>query len=382
MSIGRSTVLRSTDNIYVNIAIDHPTTIYNPNPLIPPQKTEPVTAEFNQCFTNPLLAKSSDYYLSVTRFDIPLNSIPLYVMNQIIPNQGNPNLTKLIIGFSLGGVAYPIYLTFLPNGGFDVPDQSNSLQQIITPYYYCYSYQILLDMINNAINVSWILSGIGGPFGLFPLATAPYFYLESSTSLITLVIPQQFKNVPAIDMFCNDALLNYIDGFPVKFNGFNSASGKDFVFDFSSLKPNDAYALPPDTISTPPSYYKIEQEFSTLAIWSSLKKIVLSTSKIPINTELIPIAGNTNLGINNSFPILTDFVPIINRAGDSKGIAYYLPSAQYHLVDIFNDGPLQDIDLKIFWQDINGNLNPVQITQNQQINIKLAFLKKSLYKNE
>ena len=79
--------------------------------------------------------------------------------------------------------------------------------------------------------------------------------------------------------------------------------------------------------------------------------------------------------------ILTDFVPIINNAGDSKQIAYYLPSAQYRLADMVQTIPIQAFDLQFYWQDTTDNIYPIEITIYQQINIKLGFLRKDLYKS-
>ena len=81
-----------------------------------------------------------------------------------------------------------------------------------------------------------------------------------------------------------------------------------------------------------------------------------------------------------SYPILTDFVPNISAAaGESRSIAYYVPTSQYRLVDLISTNPLQKIDIRIFWEDRDGNLYPLEISIFQQASLKLGFFKKSLY---
>jgi hypothetical protein len=47
---------------------------------------------------------------------------------------------------------------------------------------------------------------------------------------------------------------------------------------------------------------------------------------------------------------------------------------------MLKEGPLYNIDLRLLWQDKSGNLYPIYISFSQQASVKLAFVKKSLYK--
>jgi hypothetical protein len=84
--------------------------------------------------------------------------------------------------------------------------------------------------------------------------------------------------------------------------------------------------------------------------------------------------------VNSSLPIITDFIPNINSPGESRSIAYYNPTSQYRLIDMVSDTPLQKINLKIYWVDISNNIYPLYVSVAQQASIKLAFIRKSLYK--
>ena len=126
--------------------------------------------------------------------------------------------------------------------------------------------------------------------------------------------------------------------------------------------------------------WKIVQEYSILGSnWTSLRKIIIATNTIPNTNEYVPTKGNS--GVTNSFPILTDFTPNFSQVGgETRSIAFYYPTSQYRLVDMISDQPLSKINIKIYWEDTAGNLYPLYISPSQQINLKLAFLRKSLYK--
>ena len=93
-----SNIVRENDNVYLNVVIDHPIPIYNTG-LVPPLIVNSfgVPAEYNVTKTLPIIDKASDFYCSIIRFDIPFNSIPLFIM-PIVANQSNANLTPMVIG--------------------------------------------------------------------------------------------------------------------------------------------------------------------------------------------------------------------------------------------------------------------------------------------
>ena len=68
-----------------------------------------------------------------------------------------------------------------------------------------------------------------------------------------------------------------------------------------------------------------------------------------------------------------------NDIEDLRSTYQFLPTAQYRLIDLLSDEPIREIDIKVWWQDLDGNLTLVQLPWNSQINIKLAFVRKSLY---
>src|SRR5215216_1175035 len=361
---------KTTDNVYVNIVMGHQEPGYNKGyaggaptanePRVYLTDEAPQNGVYNVTKTEPILDRCSDYYCSVVRFNIPMEDIPLMVC-PIVPNQtailgaGNEDkdLTPLIIGIEFGSgsaARFPINLEYFPQNPVYIDTlptgfvQNKSLQ-IITPYYFIYSYQQFLNMINDALGVSWNVSGLKA---MFPNHLQPYFVLDSETSLISLIVPTYFVNItaPAVvtpSIFMNVALQKYLDAFNVSLTRYNAPQGNDtyFIFNGSFTQTPETFyypngITPPATTANPgpptiPGYYKFTQEYSILEYWSSLHSIIISTNTIPIRNEYIPGVSNqasyitvNQDGINVSYPILSDFVPQIEgSAGTSRSIAYY-----------------------------------------------------------
>jgi len=397
------------DNVYLNVVVDHPRVTFPTTPAIPSIGAVPFNAIYNQARSIPIIDKCSDYYLSVLNIEIPTDEIPLMIM-PIVPNQANNNLTPFIIGIEYNGVTFPVQLIYLPgkNQIFAPPLGFQNLpNQRIDPYYFVYDYQTLINMVNGSLRQAYINSGLSV---LLPGIREPYFYLDPITSLVSLVVHRSFTTLTAPlvavpQIYMNYALQVYFDSFQWFFNGYDQPNGNDLSL---ILNPNTAFNLilypngipyPNDNQSyvysgtaatDPPTYFRFTEEYSALEYWASLKRIIVTTNSIPINREFVPSIVLTPNPINPipipsdqtvTIPVLADFVPILDRtAGNSRGIAYYYPRAQYKLVDLISDSPLQNIDLIFYWQDLEGNLYPIQISLFQEITIKIAFFKKSLYK--
>jgi len=352
------------DNIYVNVVFNHTdNSTFIPTPAI-----------FNVTKTLPILSKADDYYVSIIRFTIPLATLPLYIF-PIVPNSGStaPQPSPLFIGITTpGGTDFPEQITYVPdNSLFPIVNQNNPLKQIITPYYYVYTYQLLLNRINVALNNAFIAASSPGA------GVAPFFYLNSTTNLISLVVSKAFVTSGA-KIFGNDEILAYIEGIEIFFFDFNSPSNHAFNFVLNTTPNFDFYF---NTMFPTPSDYNIyTQEYSTLAAWSSLRNIIITSNTIPVLNEFIPISG-TSQEVSSSLPIITDFNPDIERGGDSRSVAYYYPTSQYRLVDLISSRPIQSIDLRLLWQDRVGNIYPITIGKNQTANVKLVFVRKDLYKS-
>src|ERR1700677_1365165 len=224
----------ANDNIYVNIVFDHADATYIGSPVTPALGQAPIPAEYNVTKTIPILERASDYYLSIIRFDIPLDTVPLFIM-PIIPNQVNPNLTPMIIGISSAGIAYPESLIFIPQQqSINIPVQ-NQPTQVISYYYYVYSYQNMINMINIGLTEAWLASPLAAAN---PTLIPPFFFFDPATSLINLVVSTVFTTDDGINnIFINTSLRNYLDAFNYFFYGFGQTNGEEFRFELGLFVP-------------------------------------------------------------------------------------------------------------------------------------------------
>lgn len=340
------------DNIYLNVVFQNNTQLEK-------------VAEYNVTKNQPILDNPSNYYGTVIRFDVPLNSIPLMIM-PIVPNQANPNLTPFI--FSIN--ASDSQVIYVPDNNLTAPVQ-NQQTQVVTPYYYVYSFGNVLSAFNTAINAAFVAAGSPGG------GAAPLLVFNSQTQLLGFIVSTAFITSGAT-LSINYALVNYFEGFRINYN--STLNNGTFIFENTG---NNGFNISGQTtaVSTPPTNLLVQQDYSAMEYWLSLRKIVLISNTIPVNYEYIPAfdSAGTQTGVTVSIPIFTDFVPNIELVGQSRSIAVYNPSAQYRLVDLLGNTPLYNIDLKINWQDKNGTYYPVFIEPGQQASVKIAFIRKDLF---
>lgn len=368
-----------SDNIYVNVVINHDESKGNAQ--------SPAT--YNVTKTQPIVDKACDYYASIVRFTIPLSEVPLFIMPMRLGQVGpvNPNLTPFIIGINYNGVDFMQNIIYIPSNTLPVPSQPNPNIQNITPYFFCYSVYDLINIINIALKNAYIASGIAAAL---PGVSAPFFSFDSATQLISLIAHTSFTQIfgPLIakpTIIWNADLQSYLQAFKMFGIQYNSLIGKDLqiILDVNPIYPDNTqgYALFGTAATNPPTYFKFTQDYPTLNNWISLRKLLVTSNTLPIAKEIVPVTSTNDVGQFVSFPILTDFIPAIELAGESRSIAYYNPTSQYRLIDMVDKGPIYKIDINIYWEDKQGNIYPLNIARYQQASLKLGFFRKSLYKS-
>lgn len=405
------------NNVYFNVEIANPS-IYGGD-------TPNILAQHSETTTQPIVDVAGDYYLSIVRFSVPGNQIPLTVM-QIINGQNNANLTPYTVCLSYDGVDYPVQIVYIPTGRYAQPSAPNPFQDYTNPYYNIYSYEHVLSMINTAIMTSFNLLKTDNP----GVATThpPFLIFDPTTQLISFVVENSLVSPPfggagpVIEIWMNSALVStYLSGFEMFFNGNNAVNSKNYKlvvrYRFNNgypavdnsptananvsnqyytdgttgnlvtmpapiISPIPQYFYPP---GNPPDFLYVSQDYSTLQNWSSFKSIVFTTSSIPVNSEFVPQTISQGLATGNgtgavSFrPILTDFQISINSADNIRQQIDYFPQGPYRIVDLISNQPITKFDVNIYWTDLFDNLRPIEIGPNQAASIKFLFVRKSSY---
>ena len=351
---------REHDNIYYNVSI---TSNLNNRYTVP---------KLNIARTENILDKASDYYVSVIRFNIPSTFVPILIF---VPS---PNHSDINIG------AYSITLSYL---GFDVIEhliyvnRNNGVSQKLNDgYYYMFDFQQMVDMINIALSSAMAALLVQFPADPILLAAKdPFMVFNEVTKLFAFYVDDSafnINNATPIELFLNDELLTLFNSFPTNriYTGqvLNPNDGKDIQIRFTN-QGNNLTQDPNGDPSNTTIYLYLPQEYVTIYNWNPFKKIVITSTSLPMLGENIGSTGN------NLRTILTDFVPSVS-ADEFRTVYQYFPTSQYRLVDLTTDGPLKAFDINVWWQDIQGVLHLIYLPWNSQIEVKIAFLKKDLYK--
>lgn len=349
--------VKTQDNIYYDVRIDH-----DPNGL----SYSPM--EYDVTRTFPIVEFPQDYYLAITDFAIPLDSIPIFI-SSIIPNPIDPNdknYTPYIVELvSPGGISYPIHLTFIPSNNGSPP--SDPL--IPSTYYYVYSYTQFLVMINNGLYDSWVAAGTPG-------TDFPHLIYNYDFKYISLVIHSDFYNL-GWKIRINPDLYTFLQGFDYIFKTLNSTYRYEFNF-FEMGNTCNVNGV--NVGSTTENYLIFSQEYYTMSEWTQLRKIFITTDSIPVPPQYTSTLSNNGQGSQaTKAQILYDYIPNFSIVQSPRLISYYNRGDQYRLIDLQTQDPIYRISISVFWMDQLGNLNKVYLRNGNTANLTLGFFKKSLY---
>lgn len=346
----------SDDHVYVNVSIVNNSVV------------ESIIAQTNAPRSTVIVENPSNYYMSVIRFFIPLQELPIFIF---LDNTYSVTISNGVLDFQ----------TFL----IFVPDFTTNISPPQPPPFnrYVYSYEQFLTSINNALSTSFIASGLPG--------VAPYMIYNPVTQLISLIAPASFHNAgfndqnQPIKVWFNTSLYTFFGNFNKLFNGYPPSpvniNGKNFNIIIKPTGENEI--IIPASFGGPLAGLQMTQEYFALSNWNDFRSLVITTTSIPIRAEIIPsglISGNGNGSPGTQVgyrPILTDFELIFNQAGDTQSFAQYFPPGEYRLVDLLGSTPLKNIDLQFWFQNRNLELFPILIGPLKSLDIKMIFRKKS-----
>lgn len=381
------TTRETPDKVYYDITISN----------LQNTTTAPPTIYFNETRNSPFILDPESYYLSIVRFTLDTNTLPIITPDiQPAPNS-NLNLTNYSITLEWTNPVAPFqtftqqtFLIFIPQNLQAIvpapPSQTNNgLQNNQTGYYDIYNYQYWIQLVNNtftacynALNAQVVAAGL-----VLPSPNAPVMSWDTQQNVAIL-------NADVAGY--NDAVANYIK---IYFNPplFNLFSSFPFIIESADVVPNGKNArlvmtgfgganqvqFPP----VAPTYIALQivQEYSTISLWTPITSIVFTSNTLPIvaNQVSAPLLFFNNqrftTGGNNSniAQIITDFVA---NEGIYKPSITYIPSAQYRLVNLVGNSPLYNIDVEVFYKNRVGEFIPVRLGSGGTATIKILFTRK------
>lgn len=334
-------------NLYYNIRVTKP---YDPA-TVSINVEKPIT--FSTSRTSPVLENPNDYELAVVRFYLPAE-VPIFVINNI---PGSPGYDENIWQFCQVGLEY--------DGSLEIVDL------IYDPY--CppclpvgsiLFYQEFIDMINTAYETAYNQLLAVKP-GLPPTA-APYLIYNANTELFSLLAQTAYNSQLAnpVKIYLN---INVFNRF------FPSLPLKDIVdlgiSTFAQLriqdnKNNTSVSNP----SVPIGYYEMLQEYRTLSLWNDLQTVLLETNQIPVEPEFEPSDKDITKRL------LTDFEPFVQI--NNREAFQYQPQGALRWMDLKSNYPLNNIDLRVYWQSKTGQVYPLPLLQGQSATLKIRFRNK------
>jgi len=343
----------------------------------------PVTVNYLDSRSTPLIVDTTDYALSIIRFTVDTTVLPVFIP-VIQPNQSNINLsiysiTLEYVDSGSGTVySYQQYLQYVPQdkyAQFPVSPTSNPpyyVQDNKTGYYFVYSYSYLIALMNttfqNALNglIAVCLTG-----GVILTASVPVmtFDLSSLVASINVDITEYGTNETGkINIYFNQAMAQLFNSFPMTIYGFNAPFGKNYQLANNYL------------INIDGSFQSvITQEYSSVASWNPVMSIVFTSTSLPIISSQIALPSIylngtviNSSSTNASFNVITDLV-----ASDFqyKPFLIYNPSAQYRFVSLLPKRSIRHVDLQIYFQLKDEEFTPLRLPTGASCSLKLLFSK-------
>ena len=359
--------------------------------------SEPILCSFTEQRNQNFLENPEDYKLSITRFMIETPAIPLFRPTiQSIPIEEVPidiepgDYTIYSISLQLSnaeafnGTYQPTqvsqqYIVWEPQTlNKKTPSSpyfnTNGLQDNSTGYYNCMSYAWFLGLIKKAFDKAL------EELGLNNIYTSPSIYFDSASSLFVLSAPQNGYDTNStedyyLEIYMNKPLYQLFSSLPAT----NNSSLKDYGLNFQIITNNyNGFSV---TVINDADHFMVYSEYPTTYLWSPVSSIVFTSSNLPVSPSNVsnPIVtrDGTNLllsGQSNTRMIITDLV-----AGDNyKPYLVYTPSAEYRFMDLKGGVPIKDIDIQVYYQDRQGNLNELKLSSGSSCSIKLLFQRKVL----
>lgn len=346
---------------------------------------------FQEVRNHPILNKASDYEMSIVRFMIDTHSLPIFIPD-IKRDQGNYNLTIYTITFEYddgsGSLTSSVRdVIFIPDDKAQPPPPPPNANpyglQSDTLYYYLYSYESFIRMINTALNEAMddiitfhpALTGVESPFLCWNPETQTADLYCRLSHFDESIIPSLLT--PKINIYINRPLFSYFNSFPHEKYIYNNFDNKHYriVCDSCNGIRAKTYGVGVDLL------IKVQQEYSTTPTICPVSSILFTTSSMPIVPNLLSVPqlfddgrqiqlSNTNDNYSN---IITDIQSLDNGY---RSTLLYLPSASYRFVSLTNDAPLKQIDISVAWSDKTGRIKPLFLPPNTSCSMKILFRKK------
>lgn len=341
----------------------------------------------------PILNKASDYMLSIVRFKVDTFSLPIFIPD-IKRDQADPNLTIYTVtleyndGVNPVTITAPFPITYVPDDksqSVPQPPSSNPYGlQSDTLYYYTYSYESFIRMINTSLNdamtnlkatVGAPLVGVESPFMCWNPSTKSaeiYCRLSHFDESITPALL-----TPKVSIYFNRPLFSYFNSFPHDKYSDSNSNNRHYriVCDSCNKIRAGTYDGGVDLL------IKVSQEYETSSIWSPVGSVCFTTNTMPIVANQLsqPLIfdNGSQVQLSNTYNNFSNIITDIQSVQDGyRSTLIYYPPGENRYIDLTNDQPLSQVDIQLIWIDKAGRKRDIFLPPNSSCSIKLLFKRK------
>lgn len=328
-----------------------------------------IPAKYEETRVQPILDKPNDYELSIVRFQIPTNTIPIFIW----PGDDVYKITLEWRGFKASQ-----FLEFAGQG-FDLYGKA------------IYHYQEICESFNRAMFLAWtdIVANFPGPlpapdFALYSLK-APTLVFDYDLNKFQFVVPYttpDYSNpsigadeiehwdtdnidIPnRITIYFNREMEKFMSGFQY-FANIDNGNSDEFYRLIIRDNVNNVINNPREPTQ---QIYLLNQTYSDISNLNDFSNVVFRTSRIPVVSEFKATQRN------ETQQILTDFIPDEQEFNASSLLFANQGGLRYY--PLITNTDFRSIDIQVFWEDSVGNQFPVYILPNKAITIKVQFRRK------
>jgi hypothetical protein len=376
------------DRIYYDITITN----------VKSETTIPPTIYYNESRQNPYCPNSGDYYLSIIRFQLDTQTLPIFIP-EIQQNQSDPDLTIYSVTLQYKNVAKRVYIKWIPQYSTEpVPPPPNSTLnglQVESAYYYMFNYSYFTTLVLFALQDAFTqLQADPATAGDLALAHAPVISWDAMMNTAVISAESAYYNqtttsppnpLNPVAIYFNSPLFNLFSSFVGRYEGIDYANlGRNVRINIAEFAGTNTILLP---VSAPPADQyqatQVAQEYSTIQSWTPVSSIVFTSNTLPIvsNQLSAPLVFNESKNVDSLNGNNANFAQIITdlASGDQdyKPFLLYNPTAEFRYIDMYGNQPLTNIDISVFWKNKLGVLIPFRLASGGSCSIKILFAKKS-----
>jgi len=336
-----SLLYRMNDPYHVYVDLDVINNDYN--------ATRKSYLRFEETRNTPILpGDSADYFCSVVRFNVQTgNTLPVFIPKI----QTGNNRNKTVYSLTLNLMHFASVMTQSYSATVNVmytqedftaplPARPTKGQDISSTYYYVYTYQHFVKLVNNAFRSAWdelkqlwkssapgdeertdadwavMMGGDVQTYNAEHSLILPFIEFDVSSCMFQLHLPYRLfvfdthhyngSNNAHLELIMNPRLYELFAGIPAQYASFSGVLGYQIRVDhhlhghkYNISLANPAYAAfllqnpnynpnnPPQNDTAPPKKLTLEmisiiQEMSSIALWNPVASIVFASSLLPI----------------------------------------------------------------------------------------------------